>query len=258
MSDVLVERDGPIRTVVLNRPDRMNALSQAMWGELGRVVAEINADDSCRCIVFRGQGRKAFAAGADITEFPDIRRNAEEARAYNKPLTAAIEAIEACPHPAVAMIHGPCMGSALAIAARCDLRLAGAGARFGARISRLGSTMPVAEMRALVDLVGPTGASEILIEGRILDADDALRLGIVNRVVDDDALEAETGATVARILEGAPLVNRMHKKLLRRLRDHTPLGREDEKLGYVLSDTADYRTGISAFVAKTKPDFKGE
>lgn len=257
MNDILVERRNGVVWVTLNRPERMNAISHAMWVELGRVVTGISADESVRCVVFRGAGREAFAAGADVTEFPAIRRNAEEARRYNRPLTDAVDAIRDCPHPAVAMIHGPCMGSALAIAARCDLRLAGHSATFGARISRLGSAMPFAEMRALVDLVGVRGASEILIEARILDAEDALRIGLVNRVVPDDALEAETEAAIARILEGAPLANRAHKLLLRRLRDPAPVTAAEEELSYACCDSEDYRAGVAAFIAKEKPRFQG-
>lgn len=257
MGAISVSRTDRVATVTLDRPERMNAITNAMWIQLGEAVGALSTDDSLRCVVFRGAGTEAFASGADVTEFPEIRRNAAEARRYNAPLTRAVDLIGDCPHPTVAMIYGPCMGSALAIAARCDLRIAGRGARFGARISRLGSTMPLAEMQALVDLVGYEGAKEILIEGRILSSDDALRLAIVNRVVADEDLEAEVGAAVARIREGAPLVHRMHKKLLRKIASGETL--TDAELGesYALCDTEDYKIGVAAFVAKQPPKFQG-
>ena len=159
---ILVERDGPIATVVLNRPEKLNALTRPMWKRLGVVFDELSADDAVRCIIIRGAGTKAFAPGNDISEFQTERSNVEQARAYGADMRRTIEAIDGCRHPVVAQIHGICVGGGLEIAALCDLRICGESSRFGAPIKNLGLVMAYPEIGALVDLVGRTVALEIL------------------------------------------------------------------------------------------------
>ncbi len=254
---ILVERDESIATVTLNRPERLNALDKAMWRALGDAVEALDGDDDVRCIVLRGAGDKAFAPGADIAEFETERANREQARAYNQVVERAISGLAGCRHPTLALIRGICVGGGLELAAVCDLRICGESSRFGVPIKNLGLVMGYFELRGLLALAGPAGAAEILLEGRIFGAEDALRLGLVNRVVADDAVVDEAYATARRIAEGAPLVARWHKKFIRRLADPTPLTPEEIEETLDCYDTEDFREGYRAFLGKRKPAFKG-
>jgi enoyl-CoA hydratase len=254
---ILLERDGPIATVVLNRPQKLNALTRAMWGELGETVERLGADENVRCIVLRGAGEKAFSPGNDISEFETQRSNKTQAIEYGATMRSTAEKLAKCPTPIVAQIHGICVGGGLEIAALADIRICGTSSRFGAPIKNLGLVMAYAEMAPLVRLVGASVALEILLEGRVFDAVEAREKGLVSRVVADDQVAAETRATAQRIAEGAPLVARWHKKFARRLAQGSPLTPQELDECFDCFDTEDFRIGYSAFLAKKKPDFVG-
>jgi enoyl-CoA hydratase/carnithine racemase len=254
---ILIERDGDIATVVLNRPEKLNALTKPMWQRLGDVFLELGADDSVRCIILRGAGEKAFAPGNDIGEFENERSNVEQARAYGQVMTRTIEAIGHCRHPVVAQIHGICVGGGLEIAGLADIRICGESSRFGVPINKLGLVMAYSEIGALIGLAGEAVALEILLEGRVFDAREAKDKGLVTRVVPDAEVAAEAKATARRIADGAPLVARWHKKFARRLRDARPLTAQELDEGFACYGTEDFKIGRQAFLAKAKPDFKG-
>jgi enoyl-CoA hydratase/carnithine racemase len=254
---ILVDRDADIATVTLNRPEKLNALTKPMWQRLGEVMRELSADDSLRCVVLRGAGEKSFAPGNDISEFANTRSNSAQAREYGEVHHAALAALDECRHPMVAMIHGICVGGGLEIAALCDLRICGTSSRFGIPINRLGLTLGLREMQGLLSLVGKAVTLEILLEGRVFGADEALQKGLVTRVVPDDKVVEEAYATARRIADGAPLVARWHKQFMRRLHDPDPLTEAELNEGYLCYDTEDFRTGYKAFLAKAKPGFKG-
>ncbi|MGD1877972.1 MAG: enoyl-CoA hydratase/isomerase family protein [Kiloniellaceae bacterium] len=251
-----LERAGAVATLWLNRPARRNAFDLAMWGRLGDLVADLAGDGSLRCLVLRGRGG-AFAAGADISEFPQKRHSAAQAADYARIMDRATEAVADCPAPTLAVIEGPCVGGGLELAVQCDLRLATETARFGIPINRIGHCLPYPAMIALVELAGRAAALEILLEGRILTAEEALAKGLVTRVVPDDALEAEASAMVTRIADGAPLAARWHKQLAKGALRPETLTEEDWRVPLLSCDTADYREGIRAFLAKEKPVFRG-
>jgi enoyl-CoA hydratase len=254
---VQVLRDGAIATVVLNRPNKLNALTKAMWQALGDTIAGLSADDSLRCIILRGAGEKAFSPGNDIGEFATERANKAQAIAYGHAMHTTAKALADCSHPLVAQIHGVCVGGGLEIAALCDLRVCGESSRFGAPIKNLGLTMAYPEMAPLVRLVGAAVALEILLEGRIFDAVEAKEKGLVSRVVADSEVENEARASAERIAEGAPLVARWHKKFARRLADPRPLTAAETDECFDCFDTEDFRIGYAAFLAKKKPVFVG-
>ena len=254
---VLVQRDGAIATVVLNRQGRLNALSQASWAELGARMRELSADENLRCVIVRGAGTKAFAAGADITEFPEVRANSGQGRTYGELIDAAMTAIAECRHPTVAMIHGVCVGGGLELALACDLRICGETSRFGIPINRLGLTMGYGELIGLIAVVGPAIALEILLEGRIFDAREAGAKGLVHRVVADRRVEDEVNETARRIAAGAPLVARWHKRFIRRLSAMPRLSDDEWAEGYACFDSADFREGLAAFLARREPHFHG-
>lgn len=254
---ILVARDGAIATVVLNRPEKLNALTRAMWQRLGEVFTELSADDAVRCVVIRGAGTRAFAPGNDIAEFATERSNVEQARAYGAVMARTIDAIGGCRHPVVAQIHGICVGGGLEIAGLADIRICGQSSRFGVPINQLGLVMAYAEIGSLIALAGEATALEMLLEGRVFGALEALDKGLVTRVVPDDQVEAEARATAQRIADGAPLVARWHKQFARRLRRPEPLTPAEVDQGFACYGTEDFRIGVQAFLAKSKPEFKG-
>jgi len=254
---LLLTRNGDIATVTLNRPERLNALNRGMWEALGDTMRQLSSDDSLRCIVLRGAGGKAFAAGADIAEFATERADAQQAKAYGELIHATMQAVAQCRHPTVALIEGACVGGGLEIAAMCDMRICGSSSRFGVPISKLGLTMGYGELAGLLALVGRAVALEILLEGRVFTAEEAYRKGLVNRVVPDAEVEKESHALARRIADGAPLVARWHKQFIERLTPGVDIPAADWDEGFACFDTEDYREGVRAFLAKTKPDFKG-
>jgi enoyl-CoA hydratase len=255
---VVLERSDEIATVILNRPERLNALTFEMWQEVGATFARLEADDGLRCIVLRGAGGKAFAPGADIAEFADKRSNSAQARDYGGAMHRAMQAIDQSRHPTVAAIEGVCVGGGIELAMLCDIRICGEGSRFGVPIARIGVTMAYPEIGTLIARVGRQVALEILLEGRVFGAAEALAKGLVSRVVPDATVLEEAFAAANRIAAGAPLVNRWHKKFARRLMDPAPLSAAERDEPYETFDTEDFREGVRAFLAKTPSAFRGK
>ena len=255
--DIQQHCEGFVATVVLNRPHKLNAMTKPMWQQLGQVIRTLSNDDELRCIVVRGAGDRAFSPGNDIAEFATERSNVEQARDYGEIMAGTVDAFRECRHPLVAMIHGICVGGGLEIAVLCDLRICGMSSRFGVPIKRLGLVMSYTELDALAEVIGRATALEMLLEGRVFDAREAADKGLVNRVVPDVEVEAETRATVQRIVDGAPLVARWHKKFIRRLADPSALTAAERDESYACFGTEDFQIGYRSFLDKTKPDFKG-
>ncbi|HXF65239.1 MAG TPA: enoyl-CoA hydratase-related protein [Burkholderiales bacterium] len=256
---IAVEREGAVATVILSNPRKLNALTLSMWEALARAMDALSADESLRCVVLRGAGREAFAAGADLAEFARVRDSAEQGRRYHRQYVGgALRAIGECRHPTVAMIHGPCVGGGFEIACMCDLRIAGESGRFGVPINRLGFAIAHDELAALLPLTGRAAALEILLEGRVWEAAEAAARGLVARVVPDALLEQEAYACARRIAQGAPLVHRWHKRFVRRLAPRPAALTEAEiEENFAYFATEDYRIGMEAFAKKQKPRFKG-
>ena len=252
------KRDGFTATVLLDNPDKLNALNLASWHELARVMKELSEDDKIRCVIIRGAGDRAFCAGADISELPTKRGNAASARQYGAATDAAIEAIAGCRHPTVAAVQGPCTGGGLEIACACDIRIASSSARFGLPINRLGHVLAPLEMKLVLAAAGPQLLLEMLLEARIIDAEEALRRGLAGRVVPDGDLDATVAAAANRIAEGAPLSNRTTKTFLRRLSNPEPLSEAEMDEANTICDSDDYAEGLRAFLAKEKPVFEGK
>jgi enoyl-CoA hydratase len=256
-TSITLERNENIATVTLNKPDKMNALNLEMWGALAEVFHSLSADETLRCVVLRGAGDKAFSAGADIEEFDRVRNTAEKSRAYSQATQLALTAVAECRHPTLALIRGACVGGGLEMATMCDMRICGASSRFGVPINRLGLVVSYEELRGLVALAGKAGTLEILLEGRVFGAEEAMRKGLINRVVADEELDAEVAATARRISYGAPLVARWHKKFLRRLQESTSLREAELDEAHLCFDTEDFKIGYEAFREKVKPTFLG-
>jgi enoyl-CoA hydratase len=257
MNKINLERAENVATITIARPEKHNALTVEMWQGLRAAFEEIAADGSLRVVVLRGAGGRAFCVGADIGEFEATRAGKTQALGYAELVHDGVNAIQLCPHPTIAAIEGLCVGGGVEIAAACDLRFATVSSRFGIPIKRLGLTVDYPELAGLKRLVGPSNALEILYEGRIFGADEALQKGLVNRVIADATFAAELAAAVERIASGAPLVARWHKRMVKRIEQPQPLTTAERLEPLAVFDSEDYRIGTRAFLEKRDPIFEG-
>ncbi len=256
---VLLDYEGPIAFVTLSHPGRLNAITVFMWQELTRIFTELSSNDALRCVVVRGEGGN-FAAGADIREFPKFRGDLNGVRHYHTEILApALSAIASCMHPVVAEIHGVCVGGGLEIASQCDLRIASADARFGVPINRLGFPMAPDEMRGLLNLVGRAVTMEILLEGRVFGAAEAMAKGLLTRVLPDSDVHADVMRCAHRLAKGAPLAARINKQTAARLCPPVePLSDAEFNALFRYAESRDHHEGVRAFLAGVEPAFTGE
>ncbi|MGH7325565.1 MAG: enoyl-CoA hydratase [Candidatus Rokuibacteriota bacterium] len=257
--EILVQHDGPIATVIFNRPRRRNAISLGMWAEIARVTDGLSKDDAVRAIVYRGAGTQAFASGADISEFEENRKDTATALRYNAQTSAAYTALRGCPKPTVAMIYGFCMGGAMAVAMACDLRFAAEGAKFGIPAARLSIIYGADAVGQLVDLVGPAFAKDILYSARTVTDREALAMGFVQRLLPGDQLERYTYEYLQSIADNAPLSVRGAKVTVEAyLAGMTTEHRERlRQLQLDAFESQDYKEGTRAFLEKRSPKFQG-
>lgn len=260
MSDrIRVEGRDAIATVVFNRPEMRNAISLAMWREITAVTEALGKDPAVRAVVYRGAGTEAFASGADISEFKEVRKDIQTAQAYNRETEAAYLAVRGCPKPTVAMIFGFCMGGAMGIAMACDLRFAAEGARFGIPAARLGIVYGLQSVRQLVDLVGPARAKDILFSARTFEAAEALQIGFINRLLPPGELEGFTYEYLKTVAANAPLSVRGAKTVIEAILEDGAVSQRERirQLGLEAFESEDYREGTRAFLEKRPPRFQG-
>ena len=255
---ITTSREGAIVTVTLDHPAKLNVLDRAGWDSLGALFEELARDDSVRCVVMRGAGGRAFSAGSDIGAFGAQRSTPEQVTRYAVAVERGLRGVYDCPHPTVAVVEGLCVGGGMIITACCDLAVCGESSRFGAPINRLGLTMAYEEMTPLLAAAGAGAALEILLTGELVGANRAREVGLVNRVVPDDEVAAAGEAIARNIAAGAPLVNRWHKRFVRRMSDPRPLTEQERAETYEAFRTKDYREGTEAFLEKRAPRFSGE
>jgi len=257
---MIAEKDGSIGWVIFNNPPRRNAVSLEMWEGLGVILTEYQQDDAIRIVIMKGAGDKAFVSGADISEF-DSKRGSSEAKAdYGKSAAFGSRMLYSLDKPLVAMIQGYCLGGGMAIALNADVRIATDDSTFGIPAARLGLGYDYGGVKMLCDLVGPSHASDILFSARFLNAEEALRMGLVNRMVTRAELEATIREYAATIAGNAPLTIKAAKAAIK----ETVKDPEDRKLERVHGlvnacfNSRDYAEGRRAFAEKRKPEFRGE
>jgi enoyl-CoA hydratase/carnithine racemase len=257
LSEILIDRaqEGAVATVLLNRPDKRNALTLGMWRELEHAFISLERDERLRCIVVRGTGGN-FAAGADLSEFPALRATTAQAETYGRQMIAALTSVRDSRHPTIAAIEGLCVGGGLEIALMCDLRLGTGESRYGIPIAKVGVAMPYPELAILTQMLGRPTMLALLLEGQLHDALWAEARGLLTRIVAD--LEADLSSTIGRILAGSPVSHRHHKHLTRLACDLLQtLDADDVRRSYAAMETADYREGIGAFLERRAAKFPG-
>ena len=259
-SELLVERRGAVATVTFNRPAQRNALSRRVLDGLRDAFGAFATEQDPRVVVLRGAGGKAFSSGSD---FADLRRALERGimpSSPNDPFEHALAAVVECPLPVIALIEGYAVGGGCALAAACDIRIAGRSARLGMPPAKLGLLYSQNELRPFLDLIGPGRTKLLFFSGRLFPAEAALRFGLVDEVVPDDELEAYTYALAEEIAANAPLTIRNTKRLVRHLTAR-PVGpaelEEIEELIRQTQTSEDFAEGQRAVLEKRPPRFEG-
>ena len=258
--DITLEQQDGVATVTLSRPDQRNAVDYQGWLELRRIATSLAQDDEVKAVVLTGRGDEAFSAGADIKDFDSYRNSSTSAAKYSAAFDGALDAIEAVPKPTICSIKGYCVGGGCELAMAADIRIAADNGRFGIPVARLGTLVGYREMRRLVNLVGPGNASYLLLSGRLIDAEEALSIGLVNNVVPLDDI-GEYVHVLAREMSGlAPLSHSRHKQILQTvlrnpsLEGLTP---DEKRLPFANFDSEDFREGRRAFTEHRAPRFRG-
>jgi enoyl-CoA hydratase/carnithine racemase len=258
MPDLIHERRGDVAWVTFNRPEARNALTFAMYEELAKIAEAANNDPTLRCIVIRGAGEKAFASGTDINQFRAFK-TPQDSLDYEARIDRILTALEQVRVPTIAAIAGACTGGGGAIAACCDLRVAAKNVRIGFPIARtLGNCLSSASLSRLTALIGPAKVKDIIFTARLIEADEALRIGLVHELVEDvTALETRAEELSKTVAAMAPLTLRAVKEGLRRLQNR--LSREEaEDLILMCYMSEDFREGMDAFLNKRQPQWKGK
>ena len=258
---ILVENSSSVSTITFNRPEQRNAISYEMWWKLGEILEALESDHSIRCVVFRGAGGEAFCAGADIKDFDEHRYDAKSAARYAQAFETALARTESLRCPTISAIQGFCVGGGLELAAATDIRIATKGSRFGVPVNRLGLTAGWDELRRMIAVAGVPAVKYLVLSGRIIDIDDAMRFGLVTAVVEDHEFEDAIDKLAGQIASGAPLSARDHKIMIQRLSvapDTEKLSEKDYNLQFRVFDSADFQEGVKAFKGKRRPVFRGE
>jgi enoyl-CoA hydratase/carnithine racemase len=245
--------------MIFNNPERLNAISLEMWEAALEAMADFTADPAVRVLVVTGAGGKAFASGADISKFKDERREAEAVAHYQATTQQAYSALQGMAIPTIAMIRGYCIGGGTAVAVCCDIRICTENAKFGIPAARLGLGYGLHRAQPLVDLIGPAHAKEMFFTGRQFDAREAEKMGLVNRVVGDGALESTVEEMARTIVDNAPLTVRCAKLVVgEALKDAVERDvAAAERAVAACFASADYKEGQAAFMEKRKPRFIG-
>jgi enoyl-CoA hydratase/carnithine racemase len=249
-----------VGVVTFNNPEKRNAMSLDMWEGLGQALTELRDDEAVRVVVLVGAGDKAFVSGADISQFEKTRHNAAASEEYSRRSEAQRALLGSYPKPTISCIRGFCLGGGMQVAMLTDIRIAAVDSQFGIPAAKLGIAYGYDGLRNLVSLVGPSWARLIMYTGMRIDSAEALRIGLVDRVVPTDELWGETMLIASTIFRNAPLAIKAAKITIAQvLKD--PADRDMKaikQIGIDCMDSEDFREGRQAFMEKRKPQFKGK
>lgn len=256
---ILTQKDGAIGRIIFNNPEKMNAMSLAMWEGMGKAMKAFEADDEVRVVVFSGAGDKAFVAGADVSKYAEERGAADAQEHYARTGEDALQAIYTSKKVTVAAINGYCIGGGVSVALVCDLRYCSAKSSFAQPAMNIGIGYRYSSLRRMVDIIGFGAAKDMLLGSLRFDAQEAYSKGLVGRVVADDNFDSWIEKTVKGISTGAPLTAEDVKYTLwTYAQDETKRDTAHcEELFQTCYASDDYKEGIAAFSEKRKPVFTG-
>jgi enoyl-CoA hydratase/carnithine racemase len=248
-----------VGVITFNNPDKRNAMSLDMWDGLGQALIELRDDADVRVVILTGAGDKAFVSGADISQFEKTRHNAQASEEYSKRSDAQRTLLANYPKPTIACIRGFCLGGGMQLAMLADIRIASENSQFGIPAAKLGIAYGYDGLNHLVSLVGPSWARLLLYTGMRIDSAEALRIGLVDRVVGDAELWNATAEIARTISSNAPLAIKAAKiTIAQALKDESQRDMDAIKaIGTACMDSEDFREGRQAFMEKRKPRFKG-
>lgn len=251
-----IQKAGPIATLMLNRPEKRNALNEAMWRAIAKEANGVADDPAIKVLIIRGIDGSAFSAGADIGEFDRVHESPKTAEAYRQVVDAAYQAVADLKKPTIAMIQGYCFGGGCALSLCCDLRYVDPTARFCIPPAKLGLIYSLTETKRLADLVGPSKAKEMLMGARIIDAEEALRVGLATRLLDPQGLERETYEFAKHLSQLSQATIAGVKMMMAEISKGAVVDTEvSRRLIETQFESADYIEGRQAFLEKRKPDF---
>ena len=256
---ILSRQDDAVGHLIFNNPQKHNAVSLEMWDAADAVLDEFERQDGIRVIVLSGAGGKSFVSGADISKFEKERGSMEAVQHYNDRIKIVYDRVQNFPKPTIAMVNGYCLGGGLNLAAACDLRFCSTKSKFGMPAARLALGYPYPAIKRLVDAVGVAGAKHLMFSAQRIDAEEAFRLGLVQQVLDEGALEAFVNDYAKQIAANAPLTIRAMKLIANEVLkdpDDTDLALCDRLVSECFA-SEDYKEGRKAFLEKRKPQFQG-
>lgn len=247
--------DGPVARLTLNNPGRRNALNEAMWEAIPGLLDEAAAAEGVRVLVVTGAGGH-FAAGADISEFEQVYATPERAAGYSRKIAAALDGLAAFPMPVIARIEGVCVGGGYALALACDLRFAATDVRIAITPGKLGLLYPFNDLKRLVDLAGVSTAKDLLFTARMVEAEEALSLKLVDRLEAQGELDARIEEYVEMIAAGSPRSARLTKSMLARIAAGQAEDDDETRAMFLEAfSSADFTEGYRAFLDKRRPRF---
>ena len=261
MSELLFEKNGSIATVTFNRPEARNALTWGMYAALEEACESVDKDDAIKVLILQGAGDKAFVSGTDISQFTTFKEDGDAIN-YERKLERSISRLESVKKPVIAAIQGFAVGAGAALALVSDLRYCTPDSQIGFPIARtLGNCLTVAIHSRIVDAIGPTRTKELMFRAKLVRAEDARQLGLVNEVFEPDQLDQQVREIAAEISQNAPITLQVTKEAVRRLQQHRRRVGEDilgEDLVVRAYMSDDFREGVDAFLSKRKPNFQGK
>jgi enoyl-CoA hydratase/carnithine racemase len=257
-SELIVERDGPVARLIVNRPDVRNALSLQITQRLAQEIGNLARDRAVRVLVLTGTGDRVFVSGADVREFREHLATPETALAYDAAAERLQSALREAPKPVIAMIQGHAVGSGTIVAASCDFRISVRTAKFGIPVAKFGFIAPVPDTLRLVQLVGPAKAKWLLMTGQLIEAPEAQAIGLVDQVVEPENLRATVDALAATLASNAPLTIKATKQMIETMTAPNASVASGAPWYAEIFRSRDFQEGLDAFFSKRKPEFHGE